>query len=201
MFSQAMALSKTSSSGYDTVTKEEIHLVRSILRRMQAQGINLEEDSVSVPAGAMTDASKRLRESDDESIQALADELEFETGDFVDVEAMKAAFRKEKPETQKPLVPKLGKPVPLPSGITSLEKWGKNICELPKVKHLKASYEELAADPDWTSYMEWVLSHGHEMGARCLDLQSYLKATNWSKPVPKGQLTYAGSSHVRQFKA
>ena len=201
MFSQAMAMSKTPRSGYDTVTKEEIHLVRSILRRMEAQGINLEQDSVSEPTGAMTDASKRLRESDDESLLSLRDELEFETGEFVDVEAMKTAFRKGKPETQQPLVPRMGKSIPLPHGISSIEHWGKNICELPKVKHLKASYEELAADPEWTSYVEWVLTHGHEFGFRCVDFQNYLKATKWSKPVPKGQLTYAGSSHVRQFKA
>ncbi len=195
-----MAMSKSPNSGYDTVTKEEIHLVRNILRRMQAQGINLEQDSVGEAAGSMTDACKRLRESDEDSFRDLRDELELETGEFIDVEAMREAFRLEKRESQKPVVPKSVKPVPLPPGILNLDQWGKCLCELPKVKHLKASYAELAADPEWNSYMQWVLDHGHDMGARCLDFQNYLKATKWSKPLPKGQMTYAGSSHVRHFK-
>ena len=125
MFAKAMAMSKASGSGYDTVTKEEIHLVRSILRRMEAQGINLEQDGIGDTTGAMTDASKRLRESDEDSLRSLRDELEFETGDFVDVEAMKTALRKDKRGTQQPVAPKLGKPPSLPTGIESIERWGK----------------------------------------------------------------------------
>jgi hypothetical protein len=90
----------------------------------------------------------------------------------------------------------------LPSGILSLAMWGKTVCELPKVKHLDMSYEELAMSTEAPiiKYLKWITGQGKSKtaGALVVDLASFLKAwkesTSPASPSTLGQLS-------RRFKA
>lgn len=127
-------------------------------------------------SGAMTDASKRLRE------ETFAEESDGTVSSFQFVPC--ASFTEPGPSFRKnvqaPIVstPKNG--ITLPPGVDSLEDWGTAIMETPKYKGKDLSYEELVADSSHSSYLKWTLDHGKEHGGRCVDFRNYLIAIGYN---------------------
>ena len=172
------------------VTTEEIQQLKQIVARMEAQGLMLGSVSAG-SSGAMTDASKRLREDGVESF------------DLYEVESW---------ESPNSLIPSGGsqEPVPpksvasvhqLPPGVNSIKEWGQTLCELPSVAKMKLSYAELVADPQHESYLKWISKNETGKGPRVEDLAKYLKAVAY--PVGRtsdSDVKFPGSDVVRKFK-
>ena len=94
-----------------------------------------------------------------------------------------------------------------PEGISSLDAWGRAICDLPKVASRGLSYhgliEEAKDRKETADYLTWVY-RTHIQSKKADDLRAFLKASQWdptSQKVVTGQiLTYPGSTMVRRMK-
>ena len=90
----------------------------------------------------------------------------------------------------------------LPDGVSSLEEWGRTICELPKVKELNSSYRELvkisdSGDTKMASYLNWV-SNYKGPSSRTMDFKKYLLACSAYESQPKTY--FPGSMEIRRLK-
>ncbi len=91
----------------------------------------------------------------------------------------------------------------LPDGVSSIGRWRKTLCELPKVmKDFNGphAYEDLVAMAEQQSpvrnYLLWCLNY-NGTSARAKDLASYLRAVGFATA---NQTYFPGSSDVRRFK-
>ena len=157
-------------------------------------------------AGAMTDGSKRRAaalESDDEGFDLISSVstkqqpvMKASTGSSM---VPTADMTKEKfPESMSQQ---------FPEGISSLDAWGRTICDLPKVASRGLSYhgliEEAKNRKETADYLTWVM-RTHVQSKKADDLRAFLKASQCdpaSQKVVVGQiLTYPGSTMVRRMK-
>lgn len=180
------------------ITKDELKLVQDILNRMQSQGLNPTEslsgltppgsDSFTlvddIPFGGMTDACKRRGEGSGSQ-------------EFTRARVDRPTPTTETVDAQLPVVP--AAEGEFPPGITSLEEWGTTVCELPQMKHLNKTYEQLMKDPEVDTYLRWVLRCGHTKGARASDFRSYLMASGFSLEE-KSDMCFPGSNQVRKLR-
>ena len=184
------------------VTAQEIEVVKGILARLHAQGHTLSPEMWSSgTVGAMSDGSKRLRDStessfsDDESL--LAPSVAAGSSGF---ELIQEEIPSNSRDHQKPMPPKLKlteKPS-LPEGVPSVEKWGMTICSLPKVKDEAPTYFEIGTKAKYQEYRNWVVMNGESKGARCVDLRNYLLCSGSMQS--DGQILIPGTSEVRRFR-
>ena len=109
------------------VSAQEIQLVKDILARMEARGTLIPHLMWSMGhLGAMTDGSKRQRDSDDFPSSEEESVLGKMSGRGSDeFELIRGSSDKGR---QKPVPPK-SKPE-LPEGVESVEKWGTPLCAL-----------------------------------------------------------------------
>ena len=116
--------------------------------------------------GAMTDASKRHRDSGEELWSGSEGE------DFG------WAVPTSEPSQK-------GKPKP-PPGVSSIEEWGRTICgSCRQWPALKLSYAELEKDSTQVDYLTWVIRHESGMAE---DLAKFLKAVNFDQKHDLGSL-------------
>ena len=91
----------------------------------------------------MTDASKRLRETEDEAWT----DSEYDGSSWALPTSM-TPMAQQPPSNQMPVMNHPGATkVVLPPGVSSIDEWGRTMCEFPAVAALKKSYLELAEDP------------------------------------------------------
>ena len=93
--------------------------------------------------------------------------------------------------------------VVLPPSVSSIDEWGRTMCELPAVAALKKSYLELAEDPTHHDYLMWVISHESKKGARVEDLAKYLKSIKYVEKHGMTKISgaaFPGTNLVRNFK-
>ena len=81
--------------------------------------------------------------------------------------------------------------MPEAKGIDSLKEWGSTLCELPKVKKLNLSYEQLTqrameGDTIFRDYLIWWYGPGAKVSRMVEDLVNYVKAIGLTKEVLKG---------------
>lgn len=179
------------------ITTAEYQLMKQLMTRLNQFGV--QQDGVVTPSlepthGAMTDASKRHRDADDE----LWAESECDEGSW------SLPMPEPGPSTdQLPVKPVTPGKVQLPPGVSSIEEWGRTVCELPAVMQLKKSYAELMKDSSQVSYLKWVARHETGMGPRVTDLAKYLKAMKFEEECDQGKSSSAifpGTTIIRKFK-
>lgn len=143
--------------------------------------------------GAMTDASKRLRSTEDS--------IAYEFQNVKDQPTSSEGFELVQPGSkQKPLTPGKETKVQLPPGTLSLDDWADTICELPKVQRLNLCYGE-----SWTNrgahdeYLTWVIDHGKDRGGRLEDFYNFLTAVGYERKKPGD--AYLGSKSIRKKKS
>ena len=149
-------------------------------------------------AGAMTDGSKRRAaalESDDEGFDLISS-----------VSSKQQPVMK--PPTGSSMIPAAeAHAEKFPEGISSLDAWGRTICDLPKVSARGISYhgliEEAKCKKETADYLTWVY-RTHIQSKKADDLRAFLKACQWDpvsqKVVTETILTYPGSTMVRRMK-
>ena len=197
-FAEIMSLEMSKKA----VSAEEFEMMKQLMARLNQFGLQSNDPAGSasheVP-GAMNDASKRLRETEDE----LWTHSEYDGSSWSLPESMLPP--NHGPQiNQLPVMPKAAdEKVSLPAGVSCLEEWGNTLCELPAVAPLKKSYAELADDPDQRSYLMWVIQHESKKGPRVEDLAKYLKCAKYSEKHVGGKTSGAiipGTNILRKFK-
>lgn len=155
--------------------------MKHLMSRMNQFGVQNADAAGSengLGLGSMTDASKRLRETEDEAWT----DSEYDGSSWALPTSM-TPMAQQPPSDQMPMMnhPAETKVVLLP-GVSSIDEWGRTMCELPAVAALKKSYLELAEDPTHHDYLMWVISVPNS--GSCLligvDLINYRgKSTKW----------------------
>lgn len=180
------------------VTPEEVSAARAILARASEHGI-APKGGRSSGYGAMTDGSKRLRESNQP-------EEEWERVVYAEPSSSMSEERlsANKKSDQLPLMPaakNMTGGVPLPPGVADLTDWGRTVCKLPRVAKQGYSYSEMLDKPGLEGYLLWVFQHGQNRGGRLEDLANYLKAVGFAQHInAKEDQSFPGSSEQRQRK-
>ena len=91
-------------------------------------------------------------------------------------------------------------PVQLPTGVTSVRRWGQTLCTLPKLAALKLAYHEIVVcagcDKNIKPYIENFVLKYNGPSARVNDLKGYLMAVMYSS----SDIVYDGSTDIRTFK-
>ena len=178
----------------------------------------------------MSDGSKRQRDNENDAwklIPVVEDaELEYPSPKIKDSPAghattkdgspdelfSEAAYKNAGSGSQQAPIPKaLPKPPPLvrgprpsmPLGIHTMEQWGQTLCELPKVKGMKASYADLVTraqyDLDLKRYMtEFVMKHNGP-SPKVRDFRAYLEGIRFPEPID-GPPSYLAGSRVEERK-
>ena len=170
--------------------------IRPVLHHLASEGhiriLNpaiLAEEEAPMASGSMSDASKRVKPSDELSAYEVVEHGPKGAG-YVTVESKGG---KATPQTSAPVIK-------LPEGICSVEMWGKTVCTLPKVKDRKLTYRELSEETEkaTTEYLQWLLDN-RSKGGKVQDFADYLRAIQWnsSNKLP----SYPGTSEARQMKA
>lgn len=192
-----------------TVPQQEscVKLLRALRQAGQLESLLEMANQIPMPSssggGAMHDGSKR---------RLVAEEISsvdsFEYLDEVDSEDF-FPTQMPAPSSQMPLA--MGYPKAkmnqwtsdCPPGIESLVKWGRTVCDLPKVRKLGKSYLELVeastADEDIKQYLEWALLHPH-VSPKVKDLHDYLIAIEFRVPGDQKVTYFPGGKDVRRFK-
>ena len=149
----------------------------------------------------MSDASKRKRDDDlvspGESL--MSEEVGFSDAGFSVVSSPVGKYQKspQMPVAQKTTVP--DEKIQLPTRIPSLTEWGCTVCELPRVKGDNKTCHELATDPEYGSYINWIVQHGKGKGARCEDFRNYLIFGDFVK-TGATSITFPGFSEIRKIR-
>eukprot|EP00438_Fugacium_kawagutii_P030975 Skav203551 [mRNA] locus=scaffold3576:61843:62421:+ [translate_table: standard] len=185
------------------LTNEEMALFQELAARMQSSGGPAPSSGPvadSPVVGAMSDASKRLRDF----VPAEDEEYDAVSWAFPTVSAshdFTPDFASDLSLGQQPIVPgSTPKEVKLPVGVASVEEWGQTLCQLPSLAKFKLSYKELTLDPQFETYLSWVLLNRDSKGPRVADLAKYLFASGY-EGTEKGTITtYPDSGVVRKFK-
>ena len=148
--------------------------------------------------GSMTDASKRLREDAWEMISGGPDT----PPQPMPVSTHAAVQPPMRPSSSGGGYATTSEPpssAGLPKGLTSVEEWGKTLCQLPKVAKLHLSYAELViraqTDKEINTYLgEYILNH-KTSSLKVADLKQYLQYVGFVKD----QKTYIpGSSTIER---
>ena len=176
-------------------SQREHHL--AFLRDLQQKGLleNLVETvqlepSKQLPLGTMSDGAKRrlhAADSDDESFQQISPVSRTEGYGASSVDMIAAK--------------RLGA-VTFPEGVKSMKDWGRTLCELPKVKDMNLSYEELldlanSGNTEIAKYLGWVKSFKGQ-SSRTQDFKKFLLAKETLEEQPKTY--FPGSHEVRKLK-
>ena len=181
-----------------------------LLRELQRWGMldsmvsTVRQEATQMPVGAMTDGSKRrLSESvnweEEEDFHHVAADGEmppFIPGGGPPVGSVPAVFHVGGYESGQS--PKIS----LPDGVSSLEDWGRTVCELPKVRELSCSYKELMmkaeeGDTQMSKYLSWIRSYKGP-SSRTVDFKNYLLAVDSCAAEPKTY--FPGTMEVRRLK-
>ena len=193
--SDSCAAMSASSQSSQPLSQQEAKLLQELSERAKAAGITPDPEAqvhVFMSHGSMSDASKRLREQYEEEL--LADGYQ-----CVPMSDCKIPEEIYKDASQAPIAPGVQQQIKLPPGVTSLEDWGKTICQLPKVESLGLSYAELVKDAKTHgNYLSWILNHGANRAGKLEDLYLYLRAVQYGR-VTSAQV-YPGTQEVRQKK-
>lgn len=145
--------------------------------------------------GSMTDASKRLREDAWEMISGASDS----PPQPMPVSTNAAVQPPMRPSSSGGGYTTTSEPTALPKGITSVEQWGKTLCQLPKVAKLHLSYAELVTlaqtDKEINTYLgDYILNH-KTSSLKVADFKQYLQYIGFGKD----QKTYIpGSSTIER---
>ena len=129
----------------------------------------------------------------------MSEEVGFSDAGFSVVSSPAEKYQKS---PQMPVAPKKTVPnekIQLPTGIPRLTEWGCTVCELPRVKGDSKTYHELATDPEYGSYLNWIVQHGKGKGARCEDFRNYLIFGDFVKS-DASSITFPGSSEIRKIR-
>ena len=91
----------------------------------------------------------------------------------------------------------------LPAGVQSLAQWGQTLCELPKVKSMRASYGDLvtqaATNQELRRYLtDFVMRHNGP-SPKVRDLRAYLECIQFPTPLD-GPPTYLAGSTTEERK-
>ncbi len=188
-----------------TVPQQEscVKLLRALREAGQLEHLLEMASRVPMPpsssGGAMHDGSKRRLVAED-----VCSVSSFEVLDEVDPEDLY-------PKTSLQMPVKPGYPKTkihqwtedCPPGIESMVKWGRTLCDLPKVRKMGKSYLELVTasdqDDDIKQYLEWALDHPH-VSPKVKDLHDYLIAIEFGKRTTTGVVFFPGGKDVRRFK-
>jgi len=194
-------MSVLASVSFPKVSLPETGNLQQWIRHLAAEGhiavrnpALLEQEVPVVTQGAMTDASKRAKPSDDFSAFEMVEVQEAMAPPEGYISKKTAAERSVK--TSSATTSSAG--VELPEGVGSLTNWGNTMCTLPKVKDRKASYSELAADTDQSTidYLTWVKNNASKSG-KMQDFANYLAAINWRETIGS---KIPGTNEVRTYK-
>ena len=179
------------------ITAEEFQLMKQLMTRLEQFGVQSNDTVIPTlepTPGAMTDASKRHRDLEEE----LWAESECDENSWLVPAPEPGSSVNQLP--MKPMTP--GKLL-LPPGVSSIEEWGRTVCELPAVIQLKKSYAEIVKDPTQVNYLNWVMRHETGMGPRVADLAKYLKAVKFDEICDLGKSSgaiFPGTNVVCKFK-
>ena len=93
----------------------------------------------------------------------------------------------------------------LPPGVPSVQRWGQTLCVLPKVKSLRASYEELVtmarASDEMRNYLEKYVMTVNGASTKVKDLRRFLEYIDFPTCIGDRPVYYAEQSTcVRRFK-
>ena len=174
------------------VSQDEIEVVKKILARMDAHGQSLSSfvQPPAISGGSMTDGSKRVHAAVEPS-ENLSEE---EDSAFDLISEVGGCAKKGDKSAQKPMAPQIS----LPPMVNSLEKWGKTVCTLPKVKADDVTYYQIGTLPKYRDYCDWVFKQGESKGAQCVDLRNYLIAAGLVSE-PEG-VVFPGTTELRRFR-
>ena len=174
------------------VSQDEIEVVKKILARMEAHGQSLSSfvQPPAISGGSMTDGSKRVHAAVEPS-ENLSEE---EDSAFDLISEVGGCAKKGDKSAQKPMAPQIS----LPPMVNSLEKWGKTVCTLPKVKADDVTYYQIGTLPKYRDYCDWVFKQGESKGAKCVDLRNYLIAAGLVSE-PEG-VVFPGTTELRRFR-
>ena len=141
--------------------------------------------------GAMTDASKRQRSPGSQ------DHMDPEWQLAEAVEDQTQGRRSRTTVTAMAMAPLEPHARTLPPGITSVQHWGSTICELPKVKSRRATYEELVQastrEDDLKQYMtKFILKHNGP-SPKVADFRKYLEYIDFKNLGQPRPVFYPGS--------
>ena len=93
----------------------------------------------------------------------------------------------------------------LPPGVSSVQRWGQTLCVLPKVKSLRASYEELVTmartSDEMRNYLEKYVMTFNGASTKVKDLRRFLEYIDFPTCIGDRPVYYAEQSTcVRRFK-
>ena len=93
----------------------------------------------------------------------------------------------------------------LPPGVPSVQRWGQTLCVLPKVKSLRASYEELVTmartSDEMRNYLEKYVMTFNGASTKVKDLRRFLEYIDFPTCIGDRPVYYAEQSTcVRRFK-
>ena len=174
------------------MSQDEIEVVKKILARMEAHGQSLSSfvQPPAISGGSMTDGSKRVHAAVEPS-ENLSEE---EDSAFDLISEVGGCAKKGDKSAQKPMAPQIS----LPPMVNSLEKWGKTVCTLPKVKADDVTYYQIGTLLKYRDYCDWVFKQGESKGAKCVDLRNYLIAAGLVSE-PEG-VVFPGTTELRRFR-
>ena len=167
-------------------------MVRGILARMEAQGQSLFSAS-PVPVasgGSMSDSSKRVHAA----VEPSESWSEEEDTPFDLIGEPPLVLKPGSSMTQKPVPPQ----ITLPPKVDSLEKWGKTVCTLPKVRSDDVTYYQIGTLEKYRDYRDWIFKQGETRGAKCVDLRNYLIAAGLVSEPEGGVIP--GTTEARRFR-
>ena len=213
-----MSMSKSSGSAASApVSPEELQYMQDLMTRLRAQGyqgpmpdfnalrFGTGSEENMLTHGSMTGACKRGRATSPlPGADSFRDTIEAEVAleELSEFSLVTSSPTPKSRLAQLPLAPAVtgrSEEIKLPPGVDSVQQWGSTLCEMPKMKSLNLTYEEIAQMPEHRSYAQWVISQGKGKGGRCEDFRNYLLFSGFMADSKEGT-TFPGSSEIRRFK-
>eukprot|EP00435_Cladocopium_sp_Y103_P015305 s272_g3.t1 len=162
------------------------------------------ESSCQMSSGSMTDAAKRRcpDETTSHDFELLHDSIESSL-DSSPVGAPSLSLPVPPRSIATPINNSAGSiDTALPDGVSSMEEWGRTVCELPKVKDLGLSYRELASraeagDNEMAKYLNWIRGFNGS-SVRTRDFKRFLLCDDALKSSPR--VYFPGTNEIRRVK-
>ena len=155
------------------------------------------EDTTSADRQGMSDAPKRLRST---SPLPSGWENAVHIKSQGPSDAASSGYRAEHVQSPERL-----QTPQLPPGVSSVQRWGQTLCVLPKVKSLRASYEELVTmartSDEMRNYLEKYVMTFNGASTKVKDLRRFLEYIDFPTCIGDRPVYYAEQSTcVRRFK-
>ena len=152
-------------------TQKDADQLRELVRKAWENGLQVENEIVDAEfqvietKGAMTDATKRRLA---ESGPSASDESST-MKPYAPSSAPAAPFNQEVNTM----------PQPVPTGVNSIDDWGRTVISFGKYRYQHMSYYEMmtSKDPDHVSYVKWAMARHQSSDGALHDLTSYI--TEW----------------------